>query len=136
MIRDQVNFKNPPSHPAKHGQGQSTILTAPTPYMPGLTILTLCTLRHTARLLVLTSTSSFSISSENDETVNANSGHVSWSGPTTSKFRRHLPWRNGTKFGNIAGVRRQTESPFHISFNTCLVLKETGNTIIFLGKSC
>jgi hypothetical protein len=47
--------------------------------MPGLTILTLCTLRHTARLLVLTSTSSFSISSENDETVNANSGHVSWS---------------------------------------------------------
>jgi hypothetical protein len=53
-------------------------LTAPTPYMPGLTILTLCTLRHTARLLVLTSTSSFSISSENDETVNANSGHVSW----------------------------------------------------------
>jgi hypothetical protein len=78
VIRDQVNFKNPPSHPAKHGQGQSTILTAPTPYMLGLTILTLRTLRHTARLIVLTSTSSFSISSENDETVNANSGHVSW----------------------------------------------------------
>ena len=58
------------------------------------------------------------------------------SGPTTSKFRRHLPWMNGTKFGNIAAIRRQIECPFHISFDTFLVLKETGNTIVFLGMSC